>query len=181
MHAVKDQMNLAKAFVRALEARPELRNSLRLIMIGDGPDRAVVQQFLSDAGVADISWLPGERQDIPEILRGLDCFVLPSRSEGISNTILEAMASCLPVIATEVGGNPELVDNEITGKLVPPDSPDALATAIINYACDPDAAARAGRSARRAVKQRFSLDAMVSGYCGLYDKLLARAQPAEAT
>jgi sugar transferase (PEP-CTERM/EpsH1 system associated) len=181
MHAVKDQMNLAKGFVRALEARPELRNSLRLIMIGDGPHRTAVQQFLSDAGVADISWLPGERQDIPEILRGLDCFVLPSRSEGISNTILEAMASGLPVIATEVGGNPELVDDEITGKLVPPDSPAALAAAIINYACDRDAAARAGESAMRTVKQRFSLDTMVSAYSRLYDKLLDRTQPADVT
>lgn len=181
MHAVKDQMNLAKAFVCALKARPQLRDKLRLVMIGDGPDRSSVQNFLSSAGVSDISWLSGERQDIPEILHGFDCFVLPSQSEGISNTILEAMASGLPVIATNVGGNPELVENQITGKLVPPSNPEALAEAIIDYAYTPEFAFKTGKSARQAVEQRFSLDTMVEAYCELYDSLLARTKTIDAS
>lgn len=181
MHAVKDQMNLAKAFVWAMQAHPQLRDKLRLVMIGNGPHRSDIQNFLAGAGVSDISWLPGERQDIPEILHGFDCFVLPSKSEGVSNTILEAMASGLPVIATNVGGNPELVENEITGKLVPPSNPEALAKAIINYANSPESARKAGRLARATVEQRFSLDAMVGAYCQLYGSLLTRNKTINAS
>lgn len=176
MHAVKDQMNLAKAFISALEIYPQLHKNLRLVMIGDGPKRSDILDQLSKAGVSDISWLPGERQDIPEILRGFNCFVLPSQSEGISNTILEAMASGLPVIATNVGGNPELVENGVTGKLVPPSDPEALARAIIDYANTPAAAQEAGKAGRQAVEQRFSLEAMVDAYCELYDSHLARTK-----
>lgn len=181
MHAIKDQMNLAKAFVCALQTHPQLGDKLRLVMIGDGPERSDVLNFLSSAGLSDISWLPGERHDIPEILHGLDCFVLPSKSEGISNTILEAMASGLPVIATNVGGNPELVENGITGKLVPHSNPEALAEAIIDYAYAPKSALNAGRSARQTVEQRFSLDAMVGAYCELYDSLLTRSKTLHAS
>jgi len=175
MHAVKDQMNLAKAFVRALEIRPTLRDTLRLVLIGDGPLRSSIQTYLSEAAVEDIAWLPGERQDIPEILRGFDCFVLPSISEGVSNTILEAMASSLPIIATNVGGNPELVDNGKTGQLVPSGDPDALAAAIIEYADNQKAAVQAGKLARQTVEQRFSIDSMVSAYCALYDSLTKKS------
>ena len=111
MQTVKDQTNLAKAFVQAIQLAPELRHRLRLIMVGDGPLRAESQAILDAAGMANLAWLPGERRDIPEIMRGLDCFVLPSIAEGVSNTILEAMATGLPVIATAVGGNTELVDD----------------------------------------------------------------------
>jgi sugar transferase (PEP-CTERM/EpsH1 system associated) len=99
MQTVKDQTLLARAFVRALEREPALRQRLRLVMVGEG--LCARKRKGSDvAGVADLAWLPGERHDVPDILRGLDCFVLPSLAEGISNTILEAMASGLPVIAT---------------------------------------------------------------------------------
>jgi sugar transferase (PEP-CTERM/EpsH1 system associated) len=174
MHAVKDQMNLARAFVHSLKTRPELQQKLRLVMIGDGPLRSEVETYLAQSGVAEYTWLPGERSDVPQILQGLDCFVLPSRSEGISNTILEAMASGLPVIATAVGGNPELIDDGVTGKLVPANDPAALADAITDYAAHPETAASTGRTARAAVEARFSLDAMIAAYCDLYDSLLPR-------
>ncbi len=118
MQAVKNQTDLARAFVQALQAAPEARQRLRLVMIGDGPLRNEAQALLEQAGCADLAWLPGERNDVPEILRGLDCFVLPSLAEGISNTILEAMACGLPVIATDVGGNAELIAAGVTGTLV---------------------------------------------------------------
>ena len=176
MQVVKDQLNLARAFVAALELRPSLRDCLRLVMVGDGPLRDQVLAILAEAGVADLAWLPGERSDIPAILRGLDCFVLPSLGEGISNTILEAMASGLPVIATDVGGNGELVDAGRTGELVPPADPQALARQIVRLAEDRDLARRMGRAGRVAVEQRFSLDAMVGAYQALYDRLLSASR-----
>lgn len=172
MQTVKDQTLLARAFIRALEIAPELRPRLRLVMVGDGPLRAEAQALLDAAGVADLAWLPGERHDIPEVLRGLDCFVLPSLAEGISNTILEAMASGLPVIATNVGGNPELVIDGETGTLVPASDPGAMAQAIVAYARNPDHARAAGRQGRAEVERRFSLDAMVGAYASLYDHCL---------
>lgn len=176
MQVVKDQLNLARAFVAALELRPSLRDRLRLVMIGDGPLRDQVLAILAEAGVANMAWLPGERSDIPAILRGLDCFVLPSLGEGISNTILEAMASGLPVIATDVGGNGELVEAGRTGELVPAADPQALARQIVRLAEDRDLARRMGRAGRVAVEQRFSLDAMVGAYQALYDGLLSASR-----
>jgi glycosyltransferase involved in cell wall biosynthesis len=119
--------------------------------------------------------LPGERHDIPELLRGLDTFVLPSIAEGISNTILEAMASGLPVIATAVGGNPELVCEGVTGTLVTPSDIDAMARAIVAQAESPEQSRAAGRAGRAEVESRFSMAAMVGAYQGLYDRLLSRA------
>lgn len=172
MQQIKDQTTLARAFVRALELMPELKASLRLVMIGEGPLRAQSQALLEQAGCADLAWLPGERNDIPEILRGLNCFVLPSLSEGVSNTILEAMASGLPVIATDVGGNGELIDAGRTGELVPAGGVQTLAQRLVDYAGDRARARRAGLAGRAAVERRFSLAAMVRQYQGLYDRLL---------
>ncbi len=172
MQTVKDQTTLARAFIRALAIAPELKESLRLVMIGDGPLRAQSQALLEQAGLAALAWLPGERNDVPEILRGLDCFVLPSLAEGISNTILEAMASGLPVIATDVGGNGELVEAGRSGELVAVSDVEAMAKCIVAYARDRERARRAGQSGRDAVERHYSLAAMVKQYQGLYDRLL---------
>ena len=178
MAAVKDQPNLARAFVNALATAPQMWAKLRLVMVGDGPLREVALRILRDAGVADLAWLPGERIDIPDILRGLDCFVLPSLAEGISNTILEAMACALPVIATDVGGNGELVEAGVTGALVPAADPAALAQALLEYAGAPERARAHGRAGRARVERRFSLQAMILGYQGIYDALAQRPMPA---
>lgn len=170
MQTVKNQTLLARAFIRALELDPPLKARLRLVMVGDGPLHAAAQSLLAAAGVADLAWLPGERHDVPEILRGLDCFVLPSLGEGISNTILEAMASGLPVIATQVGGNPELVIEGQTGALVQTGDPETMARALIDYASNPDQARATGRAGRAAVERRFSMEAMVGAYRRLYDR-----------
>ena len=172
MQAVKDQPNFARAFIRALEIEPGLRDSMRLVMVGDGPLRADVLALLDRAGVADLAWLPGEREDVPDILRGLDCFVLPSLAEVISNAILEAMASGLPVVATDVGGNAELIEAGKTGELVPAADPEALAHAIVRYASDPGRARVAGQAGRQRVETRFSLEKMLRSYHELYDSLL---------
>lgn len=172
MQHVKDQLTLARAFIRAIALVPELRSSLRLIMIGDGPLRGLAMEELSRAGCADLAWLPGERSDVPAILRGLDCFVLPSLAEGISNTILEAMACALPVIATDVGGNAELVEPGRTGELVPAADPDEMAQRLLYYAKDQDAARAAGHAGRQRVETLFSIESMVMRYQNLYDELL---------
>ncbi|MBT9459913.1 MAG: TIGR03088 family PEP-CTERM/XrtA system glycosyltransferase [Burkholderiaceae bacterium] len=176
MQTVKDQTGLARAFVRALEQRPDLRGVLRLVMVGDGPLRAQAQAVLDAAGVADLAWLPGERSDVAQIMAGLDCFVLPSLGEGISNTILEAMASGLPVIATDVGGNAELVSAGQTGLIVPAADAQALADVIVDMACAPAKAKAMGQAGRRLAQQKFSLPAMVGAYQGLYDRLLDQRQ-----
>lgn len=171
MQPIKDQTNLAQAFVLAIQRAPQLRSVLRLIMVGDGPLRQASRAILDAAGVADLAWLPGERQDVPDIMRGLDCFVLPSISEGISNTVLEAMASGLPVIATAVGGNPELVAEEESGLLVPPSDPAQLAAALIELANDPERARAMGKHGRQLVESNYSMGAMVRHYQQLYDRL----------
>jgi len=172
MHGVKDQLTLVKAFLVLLDRRPDLRATLRLIIVGDGPLREQARQMLESAASAHLAWLPGERSDIADILRGLDIFVLPSRAEGISNTILEAMASGLPVIATEVGGNPELIVSGVTGTLVPKENPGAMATALEAYLDNPGMISAHGAAAQKRVDESFSLDGMVSRYLALYDDLL---------
>ena len=174
MQTVKNQTNLARAFVQAINAEPRLRERLRLVMVGDGPLRNESIAILEAAGLAELAWLPGERKDIPDVMRGLDCFVLPSLGEGISNTILEAMASGLPVIATAVGGNPELVDDARTGHLVPAADPGALARAIIALALTPEKARAMGNAGRKLIEAQFSITAMIDSYQQIYDRLLGR-------
>ncbi|MQM33603.1 MAG: sugar transferase, partial [Candidatus Accumulibacter phosphatis] len=135
--------------------------------------RAQAQAMLEEAGVAELAWLPGQRDDIAEILRGLDCFVLPSLAEGISNTILEAMASGLPVIATDVGGNAELIEAGRSGELVAVSDPQAMAEQIARYAQDAPQARAAGVAGRARVENEFSLQAMSRSYQNLYDRLLS--------
>lgn len=172
MQAVKNQTLLARAFVRVLQKAPTLRDRLRLVMIGDGPLRRECISILESAGLAEIAWLPGKREDIPAILQTLDCFVLPSLAEGISNTILEAMASGVPVIATDVGGNGELVVEGVTGRLVPREDVEAMAAAILGFAEQPGFAQKMGAAARAAVERDFSLEVMAFRYADLYHRLL---------
>ena len=141
----------------------------------DGALRAEMQQVLDAGGVADLAWLAGERDDVPAFLRGLDGFVLPSLAEGVSNTLLEAMATALPIIATAVGGNVELLEDLRTGRLVPSRNVDTMARALLDEMEQAELACQRGAAARREVESRFSLDAMVMAYARLYDRLLAAA------
>lgn len=175
MDAVKDPLNLVHAFIAANDAAPDLAPRLRLVMIGDGPLRAEALRLLAARNLTDRAWLPGAMGGIPEILRGLDVFVLPSLSEGISNTILEAMASGLPVLATRVGGNPELVTDGVSGTFVPRADSAAMAHALIDYGRQPAWRQNQGRQARKDALARFSLPVMVHAYTTLYqDQLAAR-------
>jgi sugar transferase (PEP-CTERM/EpsH1 system associated) len=173
MQTVKDQITLVRAFIHLLQHDPKARERLRLIMIGDGPLRVESQSLVREAGAEALSWLPGERSDIPEQLRAFDLFILPSIAEGISNTILEAMASGLPVIETNVGGNPELVVDGETGMLVPSSDPIAMADAIYSYLKDPAKLERHGQAGRKRAVEHFSIEKMVEGYLRVYDEVLA--------
>lgn len=178
MAEVKDQLTLARAFVRLVEMLPAQRDHLRLMMIGDGPLKDQVAEILNNADVSQQVWLPGERDDIPQLLQMMDIFVLPSLGEGISNTILEAMSTGLPVVATAVGGNSELVDDGTTGRLVPAGQADQMAQAIRRYIEQPDIRREHGKAGREKVETKFSISSMVEGYRSVYDDLMqARARP----
>jgi sugar transferase (PEP-CTERM/EpsH1 system associated) len=171
LEPVKDQLTLAEAFCRLLAVRPDLRNRARLVIIGDGTLRAAIEGVLASAGARALAWLPGLRSDAAELYRTFSVFVLPSRREGISNTLMEAMASGLPVVATRVGGNPEVVDEGRTGWLVPPADPEALAAALARYVDDPGLVTSHGHAARTRIVRDFSLAAMVRGYQQVYDSI----------
>jgi sugar transferase (PEP-CTERM/EpsH1 system associated) len=165
---IKDPINLVQAFIDACPRAEKLGTKLCLAMIGDGLMREAAIDALDEAGLADRSWLPGSRDDIPEIMRSLDVFVLGSRREGISNTVLEAMASGLPVIATNTGGNAELVRSKETGELVPPEDSVALADEILRFANDPDLRKACGVASRKAAVEGYSLDMMIDTYHRMY-------------
>jgi sugar transferase (PEP-CTERM/EpsH1 system associated) len=171
MDPVKDLPNLLQGFARAAQSA----GRLRLVLVGDGPMRHAVERLVEQHDLADRVWLAGERADVAELMRGLDCFVLPSLGEGISNTILEAMATRLAVVATRVGGNAELIESGMTGLLVPPADSDALAQALLRYSSDRAMARRHAKAARRVAQTRFSLARMVTDYCSLYETALAAA------
>ncbi len=169
---VKDQATLVRAFAHMIESVPDARRQARLVIAGDGPDRDEIHELVDQKGISALTWLAGDRSDIPAIMRLLDVFVLPSLGEGVSNTILEAMASGLPVVATRVGGNPELVTAGENGQLVPPADPLAMATAMAAYLSDPMLAERQGRAGRQRVEQTFNWDRCVQSYLAVYDELL---------
>jgi glycosyltransferase involved in cell wall biosynthesis len=172
MAPVKDPLMLVRAFFRARELSAEARSRMRLVMIGDGPLHAEASRLLANAGLTSYAWLPGERSDVADILRGIDCFALPSLAEGISNTILEAMATALPIVATCVGGNSELIEDGLSGRLVPPAHNDAMAQGLVTYLSDPISARRQGRAARLVVERKFALTKMVAAYEQVYRSLL---------
>ena len=177
MEKVKDQTNLARAFVSAVRADPEARARLRLVLVGDGKLKREVETILESAGVRELAWFAGERADVVPLLQGLDCFVLPSLAEGVSNTILEAMACGLPVVATRVGANAELVEQNVTGRTVPAADSDALAREIGAYFTTPALARQHGQAGRRRVERRFSLERMVDDYDRVYRGLLRTHRP----
>ncbi len=172
---IKDPLNLVRAFVRARAIHPVAAQRLRLVIAGEGALRQDAESILTEAGAREFAWFAGERDDVPQFMRGLDCFVLPSLAEGVSNTVLEAMATRLPVVATRVGGNAELIESGMTGTLVPSAHPDGLASAILAYFDDRVTAHRHAKAAQRAVSTRFSLATMVAAYERVYERALAAA------
>ena len=168
---VKNQAGLVDAFAQLRTLLPEHKHRLRLAIVGDGPLLPALRQQVEAAGLADVAWLPGARTDIAALMQRFSVFALPSIAEGTPVTILEAMASGLPVVATRVGGIPEVVAGGATGRLVAPGDAAALAEALAAYCRDPELAARHGAAGRDRVERRNSIAAMVAAYAQLYDAL----------
>jgi sugar transferase (PEP-CTERM/EpsH1 system associated) len=164
----KDQATLLRAFAPVAQSIPVAR----LLIVGDGPERGALEALAAELELREHVIFAGERPDVARLLGAMDVFALPSLSEGTSLTLLEAMASGLPVVATAVGGTPEVVADGQTGFLVPPRDPAALAEALKQTLADQDAARRMGSAGRQTVLERYSLAAMVDAYTGLYEELV---------
>lgn len=162
----KDQATLLKAFALLVEGGG--RTDLRLDIVGGGPLRAELERLARSLGIEEFVVFHGEQEDIPEFMRTFDIFVLPSLIEGISNTILEAMATSLPVVATDVGGNPELVIPGVTGFLVPRRCPEEMARTIKQYADDVMLRVDHGAAGRTRALEEFSIARMTRQYEKLY-------------
>lgn len=160
----KDIETLLRAAAIATRVRP----SLRVEIAGDGPCGPRLRRLTGELGLTDRVHFLGAVRDVAAVLGRASLFVLPSRSEGISLTLLEAMARGLPCVATRVGGNPEVVLDGETGLLVPAGSPDALATTLLRLCHQPEEGRRMGAAGRRRVERHFDVRAMVAGYEALY-------------
>jgi glycosyltransferase involved in cell wall biosynthesis len=148
----KGHSHLIEALSRLRGSHPELR----ILLVGDGPLRAEVQDAAHRARLDGMVRFLGSRRDIPRILAASDCFVLPSLWEGLPIALLEAMASGLPCIATEVSGTEQVVVDDVTGMLIPPGDPFALAKAMEQMVADPERARRMGAAGRQRIETLFS-------------------------
>lgn len=146
---------------------------LRVVVAGDGPERPAVQALARELDVADRVLLLGDRMDVPDILAALDVAVLCSDYEGIPLALLEYMDAARPIVATRVGGIPELIEDGVDGLLVPPRNPPALAEAILALLRDRERGAALGARARERCRREFSVDATVERLQDLYEQLYA--------
>lgn len=156
------------ALIRAMQRVAAKLPQAVLLVVGDGPLRGELESLAAELELGGHVRFLGARADVPELLSILDVFVLPSHSEGLSLTLLEASAAAKPIVATDVGGNGEVVTNGENGLLVPPDDAQALAEAMLRILADGTQAARMGQAGRARFEQHFTLDAMVKKYEGLY-------------
>jgi L-malate glycosyltransferase len=145
----------------------------RYVLVGDGEQRSSFERQARDLGVMHNFLFLGRRSDIPEILASCDIAVLPSRAEGLPNAVLEYMAAGLPVIASRVGGNAELVQDGVTGILVPAEDSAALSAALLRLLSEPSLARRLGQAGREFTAQNFSFERLVRDVDALYTELLS--------
>jgi glycosyltransferase involved in cell wall biosynthesis len=161
-----------KDFVGLVRALARVDVPFCAAIVGDGPDRPLVEAAIAEAGLSGSIELLGERDDVASQLAQSDVFVLSSRSEGMPISVLEAMAAGLPVVASAVGGVPELVVDGETGVLVPPDDADALADALRRVLDDDALRHRLGDGARRRAAKRFDLGPFRVAHLALYRRAL---------
>jgi len=166
----KDQTSLIRAFAAIASNEP----NVRLVFAGDGPLKGELATLSYDLGIENKVTFLGFRNDVSTILQAFDIFVLPSLQEGISLSLLEAMASGKPTIVTNVGGNPEVVMDDTVGLTTPPEDPEKLASAIMKIMKNRDSANKMGAFGRKRVEEEFGIDKMVDRYLDLYQKILKR-------
>jgi glycosyltransferase involved in cell wall biosynthesis len=166
---VKDYPTLLQAARRVVACLPDFR----LDIVGDGPSRASLGALRTELGLESCVRFLGERHDVAELLASADAFALASTSEGLSISLLEALAAGLPIVATRVGGNPEIVEDGVTGVLVSPGDVDAVATALVSLLSDAGRLTSMARAARLRAEQHFDLRRVVARYEALYVERLA--------
>ena len=155
-------------------ARIRERHPVHALIVGGGRRAAEMRQLAESLGLADAVHFLGQRRDVPDLLNAMDVFVLPSYSEGVSLALLEAMAAGRPVIATAVGGLPEVVTDGDTGLLIPPRDPEALAQALERLLADPAWARQLGAHARDHVREHYSLERLGREINEIYAKLVEK-------
>ena len=163
----------AKGFEHLLAATASVDASYQVMLVGDGPCLEDLTAQAEELAISGRVHFLGRRSELETLYPALDVFVLSSLREGSPNVLLEAMACGLPVIATRVGGVPELIDDEVEGLLIPPGDADALAGALRRLAGDPDLRFRLGKAARQRVERDLTLERMVAKHEALYERLLA--------
>jgi glycosyltransferase involved in cell wall biosynthesis len=163
-HPVKDHRTLLHGFAEVARVRPDVD----LLLVGDGPLRPDLERQSAELGIADRVRFMGVRDNVASILRASDVFALTSVSEAASITLLEAMASELPVVITAVGGNPEIVRDGTDGLLVPRRSSAGVARALLRILSDGSMAAAMGRAGGERVRSRYRLDDTIGRYYQLY-------------
>lgn len=170
MHTdVKGHPWLIAAAPAVLEQFPDTR----FVLVGEGEQRSHFEKQVRDLGVLQSFLFLGRRSDIPEILASCDIAVLPSRAEGLPNAVLEYMAAGLPVIASRVGGNAELVQDGVTGMLVPSEDSAALSAALLKLLSEPALAARLAQAGHESTVRNFSFERLVQDVDALYTELLS--------
>ncbi|MGB8986694.1 MAG: glycosyltransferase [Candidatus Sulfotelmatobacter sp.] len=147
----------------------------RFVLVGDGEQRSRFEQQVTSLGLEQNFLFLGRRADVPKILGCCDIAVLPSRAEGLPNAVLEYMAAGLPVVASRVGGNAELIEDGVTGLLVPPEDSSALSGALLQLLRDPPGAQRMAHSGHEFTVRNFSFERLVREVDELYSELLLRS------
>ena len=160
--------------IQASQILREQAPKVKIIVVGTGSLRMELDRQAHEIGVDDIVFFLGFREDVPRILASLDLFVLSSHREGLGTSLLDAMASWLPVVATQAGGIPDVVIHQKTGLLVPPRDPVALAQAILTLYRDQELAARFGQQGHEVVHQMFSAEAMAEKIINLYERTASK-------
>lgn len=166
----KDTMTLARAFAKLYRSQRDPQ--LKLLVVGDGDKKVEIEKYLIEQDLKHAVVLTGVRHDVPRLLGAMNLFALPSLSEGMPITVLEAMCASLPVLATNVGALPELVEEGVTGFLIEPRDDEMLAARIADFYADRDLAHRFGVAGRHKVEREYRLDQMLQHYANLYLSVL---------
>ena len=157
-----------RAAARVLTQLPDVK----FVVAGDGPDRAELDALIGKLGIGGSVRMLGRRDDMPSIYASLDVMVSASRREGLPIALLEGMASRLPIIATQIGEIPTVIQNGRTGVLVPANDPELLAAAIIELLRDPAKRERFGSAARQLVEEEYSAERMTADYLRVYEEVV---------
>jgi glycosyltransferase involved in cell wall biosynthesis len=167
LHPRKGTMTFVEAAPRILDAVPDAS----IVWAGDGPDMESARRRVDALGIGERFHLPGRVEGVAGVLFGSDVYVSPSWAEAFPYSVLEAMGAARPIVATDVGGVGEAVQDGVTGRLVPARDPSALAEATVELLVDRARAEALGAAARRRVRERFTFDAMVAGTVAVYGEL----------